>query len=293
MHSSSQKESMAYSCFEVEIRDRIAHLRLCRPNELNTMTRAFWGELPQALHEIDAGAQARVVVLSSTGKHFTAGMDLAVFAAGDPSQSGSGSGTREVGRRREALRRSVLELQDSLNAIERVRMPVLAAIQGGCVGGGVDMVSACDARYCTADAFFCIQEINIGMTADLGTLQRLPHLMPAGMVRELAYTGRRLPAQRAKEVGLVNEVYPDQAALLEGVLQVAREIAERSPLAVHGSKEMLNYARDHSVADSLNYMAAWQSGMFQPADMAESFAAKQEKRAPNFDELAPHRKFSP
>jgi enoyl-CoA hydratase len=278
---------MAYSCFDVEIGDRIAHLRLNRPNELNSMTRAFWSELPQALHEIDAGAQARVVVLSSTGKHFTAGMDLAVFAGGNPSESPA----REVGRQREALRRNVLELQDALSAIERVRMPVLAAIQGGCVGGGVDMVSACDARYCTVDAFFCIQEINIGMTADLGTLQRLPHLMPAGMVRELAYTGRRLPAQRAREVGLVNEVYPDQASLLEGVMQVAREIAERSPLAVLGSKEMLNYARDHSVADSLGYMAAWQSGMFHPADMAESFAAKQEKRTPQFDDLAPHKKF--
>lgn len=280
---------MAYTCFDLEIRDRIAHLRLNRPAELNSMTRAFWGELPRALNELDAGAKARVVVLSSTGKHFTAGMDLAVFA-------GSGvtpTGAREVGRQREALRRSVLELQDALSAIERVRMPVLAAIQGGCVGGGVDMVAACDARYCSAEAFFCIQEINLGMTADLGTLQRLPRLMPSGMVRELAYTGRRLGAQRARELGLVNEVYPDHAALLEGVLQVAREIAERSPLAVFGSKEMLNYARDHSVADSLNYMAAWQTGMFQPADMAESFAAKQEKRAPEFDDLEPHQKFSP
>jgi enoyl-CoA hydratase len=189
------------------------------------------------------------------------------------------------------VRRTVLELQGSFNAIERLRMPVLAAIQGGCIGGGVDMISACDMRYCTEDAFFCIQEINIGMTADVGTLQRLPHLIPHGMVRELAYTGRRLDARRAKEIGLVNELYPSQESMLQGVTQIAREIAARSPLAVHGSKEMLNYARDHSIADSLEYMAVWQTGMYQPTDMLESFAAKQQKRDPVFEDLAPHRKF--
>lgn len=278
---------MVYACFELEIRDKIAHIRFNRPDKFNSMTREFWSELPRALREIDAAAQARAIVISSTGKHFTAGMDLAVFGGGGP----AASGPSEVGRQREALRRSLLELQDSFNAIERVRMPVLAAIQGGCIGGGVDMISACDMRYCTKDAFFCIQEINLGMTADVGTLQRLPHLIPSGIVRELAYTGRRLDAVRAKEVGLVNELFPSHEALLEAVMQVAREITQRSPLAVHGSKEMLNYARDHSVADSLNYMAAWQTGMFQPADMLECFAAKQEKREPVFEDLGPHRKF--
>ena len=130
-------------------------------------------------------------------------------------------------------------------------MPVLAAIQGGCIGGGVDMISACDVRYATEDAFFCIQEINLGLTADVGTLQRLPKLMPTGVVRELAYTGRRMPAARAKEVGLVNEIYPTHDALLAGVLATAAEIAEKSPLAIWGSKQMLNYARDHSVEDGL------------------------------------------
>ena len=166
-------------------------------------------------------------------------------------------------------------------------MPVIAAIQGGCIGGGVDLVCAADMRYCTEDAFFCIAEINIGMTADVGTLQRLPHLIPQGVARELAYTGRRLSAQRALALGLVNEVFPNHDALIAGVLDVAKEIAAHSPLAVHGSKEMLNYARDHSVPDALNYMAAWQSGMFQPHDMLEEFAAKGDKRAPEFDELPP------
>jgi enoyl-CoA hydratase len=279
---------MAYTCFDLEISDQIAHIRFNRPEKLNSMIRAFWSELPLALHELDASAKARAVVISSTGKHFTAGMDLAVFSGdGNPSAQGA----RELGRQREGLRRTVLELQDSFNALERVRMPVLAAVQGGCIGGGVDMISACDMRYCTKDAFFCIQEINIGMTADVGTLQRLPHLIPSGMMRELAYTGRRLDARRAKEIGLVNEVYEDQAAMLQGVMQTAREIATRSPLAVYGSIEMLNYARDHSVADSLSYMATWQTGMYQPTDMLESFSAKQEKREPVFEDLGPRRKF--
>jgi len=280
---------MAYTCFDLEIHDHVAHLRLNRPDKLNSMTREFWSELPAAIAELDAGAKARVVVLSSTGKHFSAGMDLAVFTSGQGTTAASGA--RELGRQREALRRSVLQLQDSFTALERARMPVLAAVQGGCIGGAVDMICACDVRYCTEDAFFCVQEINIGMTADVGTLQRLQHLVPSGVARELAYTGRRMPARRAKEVGLVNEVYPDASAMLEGVTQTAREIAQRSPLAICGSKEMLNYARDHSVEDSLRYMATWQAGMYQPADMAESFSAKQEKREPVFEVLAPHRKF--
>lgn len=279
---------MTYSCFRLSIEDEVAHLQLSRPDELNTMNRAFWKELPEALHALDRDASARVVVLSSTGKHFTAGMDLSVF-------SGPGIGNdkgSEIGRQREQLRRTVLEFQETFNAIEKIRMPVIAAIQGGCIGGGVDMISACDMRYCTEDAFFCIAEINIGMTADVGTLQRLPHLIPSGMVRELAYTGRRLPAARAKEIGLVNEVYPTQEAMLAAVMATAKEIAERSPLAVHGTKVMLNYTRDHSVADALDYIAVWQTGMFQPTDMMESFAAKAEKRTPRFENLTPHKSLS-
>jgi enoyl-CoA hydratase len=280
--STKEPPPMNYTSLEVSLDGPIAHVRLCRPNELNSMNRAFWTELPDALHRLDTAGTARVVVLSSTGKHFTAGMDLSVFAGTGMTPSDS----REVGRTREALRHSVFALQESFNVIERIRMPVLAAIQGGCIGGGIDMISACDARYCTDDAFFCIQEINIGMVADLGTLQRLPKIIPSGMARELAYTGRRLPASRAKQIGLVNETFPDHAALLAGVLEVAREIAERSPLAVCGSKEMLNYARDHSVQDGLNHIATWQTGMFQSADMQECFAAKSEQRKPVFENLA-------
>lgn len=275
-------------CFRVSEEDGVAHLQLCRPEAYNTMTPDFWRELPDLVNEISDAGRARAIVISSTGKHFTAGMDLAVFQG--PDGIGARPSVEEMGRKRAAMREQVLLLQRSFNALEEARMPVLAAIQGACIGGGVDMIAACDMRYCTEDAYFCIQEINIGLTADVGTLQRLPRLIPDGVVRELAYTGRRLPAARAKEVGLVNQVFPSHEALLAGVLEIAREIASRSPLAVCGSKEMIRYVRDHSVADGLNYIATWQSGMFFGGDMQECFRAKQEKRAPAFEDLPPLRR---
>lgn len=277
---------MGSTCFDLEVTDKVAHLKLNRPDELNTMIPAFWVELPQLVRELDADGSARVLVLSSTGRHFSAGMDLSVFTS-DSGLTGSAGGPAETGRVRARLRQGALLLQESFTALERARMPVLAALQGGVVGGAVDMVTAADCRYATEDAFFVIQEINIGMTADVGTLQRLPKLIPEGVAREYAYTGRRMPAWRAKEVGLVNEVYPDQEAMLADVLGIAAEIAAKSPLAVWGSKEMITYARDHTTADALNYIATWQTGMFQPADMMESFAAKAEGRDPTFDDLLP------
>jgi enoyl-CoA hydratase len=170
-------------------------------------------------------------------------------------------------------------------------MPVLMAIQGGCVGGAVDMSTCADMRYATTDAFFVIQEINLAMTADVGTVPRLCHLLPQGVVRELAYSGRRLGARRALELGLVNELFDTQEQMLAHVMELAAEIATKSPLAVHGSKVMINYARDHSIRDGLDYVATWQAGMFNPTvDMFESFRAKQEKRMPVFEDLVPFRK---
>jgi len=275
---------VSYTCFDVSIADKIAHIRLSRPEAYNSMIPEFWRELPEIVRTIDDAGEARAIVLSSTGKHFTAGMDLAVFTA-----PGSSATDREgeLGRRRANLRREILRLQETFTCLDRARMPVLAAVQGGCIGGGVDMISACDMRYCSEDAFFCIQEVNIGMTADVGTFPRLPQLIPQGVVRELAYTGRRLTAREALDVGLVNRVYPTHDELVAGVLAVAREIAERSPLAVWGSKEMLNYARDHSLADGLDYIATWQTGMFQPGDMLEAFSAKSESRKPAYPDLLP------
>lgn len=282
---------MTYTCFNVEIADHIAHVQLKRAAELNTMIPAFWRELPEIVRDIDDNAKARVIVLSSTGKHFSAGMDLSVFTQNQSVGTSAAKSPEERGRVRANLRRAVLEIQKTFNIIDEARVPVLMAIQGGCVGGAVDLASSCDIRYATADAFFVIQEINIGMTADVGTFPRLCHLIPQGWVRELAYSGRRLFAQRAKEIGLVNEVFKDQEAMLKHVFEVARDIASKSPLAVHGSKVMINYARDHTIADGLDYIATWQAGMYNPeTDMKESFVAKGEKREPEFADLLPVRK---
>ena len=277
---------MTYRCFDVAIADAIARITLKRGAELNTMTPEFWRELPQIVRDIDDGAKARVIVIASTGKHFTAGMDLSVFTSGQSAGAAAAVSTEERGRVRANLRRAVLELQETFNVLDRARMPVLVAVQGGCIGAGVDMISACDCRYATEDAFFVIQEINLGMTADVGTFPRLCHLMGQSALRELAYSGRRLPAQKAKELGLVSEVFATQEELLAYVMGVAKDITEKSPLAVHGSKVMMNYARDHSIADGLDYIATWQAGMYNPeSDMLESFKAKNEKRAPVFADL--------
>ncbi|MGB1310134.1 MAG: crotonase/enoyl-CoA hydratase family protein [Leucothrix sp.] len=273
---------MTYECFDVSIDNHIAHLQLNRPQQHNSMNKAFWKEFPEALHAIDQSGDARVLVISSIGKHFCSGMDLAVFQNPDPKMFGG-----EPGRRGEFVRRLVLQLQACFTQIENVRIPVLSAIQGGCIGGAVDMVCASDSRYCSADAYFTIKETAMGMTADLGTLQRLPQLIPAGLARELAYTARKLTADEALACGFVNKVYDTPDLLLAGVIETATHIAAHSPLAVAGSKKMLNYARDHNVADSLEYMATWQAGMFQPNDLMLSMAAQVQKKPGAFEPLLP------
>jgi enoyl-CoA hydratase len=276
-----------WTCFDVTIQDHVAHIQLKRPEAMNTMVRAFWNELPQIVRDIDDNARARCIVISSTGKHFCAGMDLAVFGSGGSTASAVAPDTAINA---EAMRYHVKMLQDAFSCLDEARMPVIAAIQGGCVGGAVDMTSACDIRYCSADAFFVIQEINIGMTADVGTFPRLCKLIPEGWVRELAYTGRRLPAHRARDIGLVNEVFDSHEDVVAHALATAREIAGKAPLAVTGSKVMINYARDHTIKDGLDYIAVWQTSMFSGPHMAEAFKAKAEKREANFANLAPLRK---
>lgn len=272
----------SFESFLVSVNDHIAHVQFNRPDALNSMNKPFWLELPQCMEEIERFTDARVIVISSTGKHFSAGMDLAVFS--DPKAVPMGG---DQSRMAENLRRVVLQLQASLTSLESVRVPVLAAIQGGCIGGALDLVCAADSRYCTETAYFTIKETELGMTADVGTLQRFPKLMPSGVVRELAYTGRKFSAQEAYRLGFVNEVYASETEMLASVFQIAQQIAANSPLAVTGCKEMLNYSRDHSVADSLRYMATWQAGMFRPTDLMKSFQAKVQKQAANYDDLLP------
>jgi enoyl-CoA hydratase len=276
-----------WTCFDVSIEAGVAHIQLNRPDAMNAMNRAFWNELPAIVRDIDDNARARCIVISSTGKHFSAGMELSVFTEGAGVVPEAQSDRQNAA---ESFRRHVHHLQDTFSCLDEARMPVIVAVQGGCIGGAVDMTSACDIRYASADAFFCIQEINIGMTADVGTFPRLCKLIPEGWVRELAYTGRRLSAQRAKEIGLVNEVFETHEALVEHALATAREIASKSPLAVAGSKVMINYARDHTIKDALDYIAVWQTGMFSPAHMMEAFQAKAQKRNADFPDLLPLRK---
>jgi enoyl-CoA hydratase len=273
---------MNFKSLEITVENHIAHVKLNRPEALNSMNVDFWQEFPVAIKQINEQGEARVIMLSSTGKHFCAGMDLAVFTSGNSIPM-----TGDPSRMAENLRRAVLQLQDAFNVLEDARVPVLSAIHGGCIGGAVDMVCATDSRYCTEDTFFTIKETQLGMTADLGTLQRLPHLIPQGLVRELAYTGRNFDAAEAKEMGFVNKVFASHEDMMQGVMDIARQIAKQSPVAVTGCKEMINFSRDHSVADSLKYMATWQSGMFRPQDMMKCFQAKATKTEAEFEPLMP------
>ena len=264
------------------VENKVAHLRLNRPQVGNAMDPAFWRELPQTVRELDAGGEVRCLVVSGEGKHFSTGMDLKVFAGAGVSPRGA-----DPALAAEAFRQQVLWLQEAFSAMERARFPVLAAVHGACIGAGVDMIAACDVRYAAADAFFQIHEINIGMTADVGTFPRLARLIPDGQVRELAFSGRRLDAASALRLGLVNAVLEDREALLAHVLGVAREIAAKSPLAVWGSKRMLNYARDHSTADALDYVATWNAAMFSPEHLMEAFRAQQAGAPPAHPDLKP------
>jgi enoyl-CoA hydratase len=275
---------VTFTCFDVRYEAGVAHLQLNRPEQKNTLIPAFWGELKTLVEEIDREARARVIVLSSTGRHFCAGLDLSVFDGGMFRAAGGGE---EPGRKRALLYQGIRSLQDSFTALERSRVPILAAIQGGCVGAAVALAAACDLRYTTDDAFFLIQEINIGIVAEVGTLQRLPKVMPDAVVREMAFRGMRLPAARAESVGFVNATYPDHDALLSGVAEIAQEIAAKSPLAIWGSKHSLNHARDHSVEDGLDVVALWQAGMYFPDDTKESLSAQQECRPAEFEDLRP------
>ena len=271
---------MKYKCFKYSLNDHIAHVILSRGDELNTMIKDFWTELPNLIDEISDKGQARVILISAEGKHFTAGMDLGNFTDSELAEK-----NKHQGLHNEAIYRLTKDLQYSFSSLEKSRIPVIVAINGACVGGGGDMISACDIRYATKDAFFCIQETNLGLVADVGTLQRLPKLIPEGIVRELALTGRKLRADEAEKFGLISEIFDDQESMLNHAMDMAREIASKSPLAISGIKEVINYSRDHSVDESLNYVALWNAAMKYEDDLKETFIAKMEKREEKFEGL--------
>ena len=284
-HTQPASHADALTCFTLNISNHIAHLALNRPQALNTMHPTFWRELDGVLTQLHKGTEARVLVISSTGKHFSAGMALETFSGADLMSD-------QTPESRAAIFDKLQDIQSTFTKIETLRIPVIAAIQGGCIGGAVDLVTACCIRYATADAFFCIQEINIGLVADVGTLQRLPKLIPLGVVKELAYTGRRLGAAKALGYGLVNEVFDTQDAMLAAALECAAEIAAKPPVAIWGTKQVVHYARDHSVDDALQQMGWVQGAIWSNAHVGEAVAAMKGKRAGNYPPLAALRSFT-
>lgn len=285
MSTSTPTAPPSLTVMQLHVQDHIAHLLLSQPQSLNTMHPGFWRDLDAALTHIQAHGDVRALVISSTGKHFSAGMALETFANPEfAPQDKSPEG-------RAALSEFLWDMQQVFTRIEQLRIPVIAAIQGGCIGGALDMVCCACIRYATQEAFFCVQEINIGMVADLGSLQRLPKLLPMGLVKELAYTGRRWPAQAALEHGFVNGLYATQEDMLAAAMQTAQEIASKPPIAIWGSKQALDFARDHSVQDSLRQMGWLQAGIWSNRHVMESVQASKQQRAGDFPALMPQRAF--
>jgi enoyl-CoA hydratase/carnithine racemase len=258
----------------------VAHVELVREDKLNAMDGAMFAAIGEAFRDLGADPSVRCILLSGRGRHFTAGLDLhyagSQFAPAD-----------DPGRAAEARLRHIHWLQDCFTAAEAARAPVIAAIHGGCIGAGVDLATACDIRLASADAFFQVAEVDVAITADLGTLQRLTRLIPEGVVRELAYTGRRMDAAEALRLGLVNRVEPDRDAVVAAGLALARTIAAKSPLAVAGAKMSLNYSRGRTVEEGLRHVALWNAGALVGADVAAAVSARQGGTAPRFPDLDP------
>jgi len=268
-----------FKTLAVSTENRVASIQLNRPDKANAINATMWKELKDAFDWVDETPEVRVAVLSGQGKHFSAGIDFQFLSAIYNEMS-----ELSEGRRQEHLRQMIIELQDSVTAIERCRKPVIAAIHGACMGGGVDLITACDMRYATADARFSIREVDLAIVADTGTLQRLPRIIGDGLFRELAYTGLEFDGEKAHSMGLVNKVFPDQTALLVGVGELATDIAAKSPLAIRGIKESLIYSRDHTVAEGLNYVATWNAAIGLSKDVQEAVAAYLQKRLAEFED---------
>lgn len=257
----------------------VAHLVMARPEKANAMSPDFWEALPAHVVALEADPTCRALVISGEGRHFTAGMDLSAFEGITKLTEG------EPGRGALALRALILKLQGSFSCLEAARFPVIAAIHGACIGGGIDLITAVDIRIAAADSVFAVEEINIGMAADVGTLQRLPRLVPPGVARELCLTGRRFSAEEARGWGLLNALHDGREATLAAALAMAGEIASKSPLGIAGIKRAMVYAADHTVADGLEQIATWNAGTLRAADLVEAITARGEKRRALFPDL--------
>lgn len=275
---------MSYECFEVSIKDRVAHIRMSRSEKRNAMSESFWVDLPEIVRDIDENSKARVIVISAetAGERpiFTAGIDVSMFSSG-----GTGGADKNKPTHGADFYNTVRRLQDSFTALESCRIPVIAAIHGGCIGGGVDLITACDIRLASSDAYITIYEINVGMTADVGTFPRILNHMPEGVVRELAYTGRRMDAAETERRGLFNTIFDTEAELMDAAMAMARDIASKPPLAVYGCKRIITYSRDHSTADALEQIAVWNMSMLNPSEMMEAMMAKGSNRAGTYADL--------
>ena len=266
--------------FDVEIKGSIAHIQFNRPEKRNSMNEDFWNLFPKEVEALDDRGDVRALIISSQGPHFTSGIDLAMFK-NDIASINSG----EMGRNRAYFREQLIYLQNAATCLEVARFPVITAIQGGCIGGGIDLISAADIRLCSKDAFFKVEEINVGLAADIGTLQRLPKIIPAGIAREWALTGDSVDADRAHAVGLVNYVFVSQDEMMKNSFELADKLASKSPLAMWATKENLNYARDHTVEEGLNYISLWNAATLHQEDIMTSMSAKMAKQKPEYKNL--------
>ena len=267
--------------FDVEVNNSIAHIRFNRPEKRNSMNEDFWRLFPKEVEELDDSGEIRALVISSTGPHFSSGIDLNMFKDDVVEEQSE----NELGRSRGYFIQQLKYLQNVANCLEAARFPVVAAIQGGCIGGGIDLITAADIRLCTKDAFFIIEEINVGLAADIGTLQRLPKIIPAGIAREWAMMGEKVSADRAKEVGLVSSLYDNQEGMLESAFEIAEKLASKTPLAMWVTKEVLNYSRDHSVKEGLDNVNLWNAATLHKEDVMTTMMSKMQKKKPEYKNL--------
>jgi enoyl-CoA hydratase len=270
---------MQFETLDVTHDGHVATVTLNRPEQLNAMNRAMFREIGEAFRWLDEQPGVRAIILSANGKHFTAGLDLK--ESGNIMEANKG----DPARVREKIRRHILHLQDCFTALEECRAPVIAAVHGACLGGGIDLVTACDIRIASNDAWFAIQEINVAIVADVGTLQRAPYLLPNGILRELALTGRKFPPEEASKYGFVNHIAEGRDATIAKARELADEISTKSPLAVAGTKAILNHSRDHTIQDGLDYVATWNSGQLMGEDLMKAATAALTRETVSFSEL--------